>query len=140
MNRHRVLLFGDALALLLFLVIGEIQHDLLGAPDLVLKVILQFGAFGAAWWAMAWALGALTIQTPFVTWPFLGRSLLAWLFAAPAGVVLRAILLNQAAIVMPFVIAATGFGGLILLGWRVVYALAQTLLDRRLRPSAADSR
>lgn len=116
------LALGDAAALLLFLMLGEIQHAMLGSPDLIANVLKQLLAFGAAWFAAAWALGAFRLGQPPDWKAFLGRSVLAWLFAAPAGIVLRAVVLGQAAIVMPFVAAAMGFGGLILLAWRAIYA------------------
>jgi hypothetical protein len=134
---------GDAIALLAFLLLGEIQHDLIGSPELVPDLLKQFVAIGAAWFTLAWALGALGMGQPPNWRAFLGRSTLAWLFAAPAGIVLRAVALGQAAIVMPFVFAAIGFGGLILLAWRAIYALARTLIDRRrqrLSPATTQAR
>jgi hypothetical protein len=124
---------GDALALLLFLIIGEIQHNMLGSPDLIPNLLKQLVAFGTAWFVAAWAIHAFPTQ-PFNAKSFLGRSALAWLFAAPAGIVLRAILLGQAVIVMPFVFAALGFGGLILLAWRAIYAIARMMIEKRQRP------
>jgi UPF0716 family protein affecting phage T7 exclusion len=93
-------------------------------------VLKQLVAFGAAWFVIAAALSAYRTR-PFNARGFLGRSVLAWLFAVPAGIVLRAALLGQAAVLMLFVLAATAFGGLILLGWRAVYALIRVSADRR---------
>lgn len=134
MNKiNPVLALGDLLALLLFLIIGEIQHNMLGSPELIPNLFTQLVAIGAAWFVLAWALKAVPAQ-PFSAKSFLGRSALAWLFAAPAGIVLRAILLGDAAILMPFVFAATGFGGLIVLGWRAIYAIARTMIEKRQQP------
>lgn len=58
---------------------------------------------------------------PYVS--FLARSLNTWLVAAPIGILIRSYALGRAAIPTIFLVAALGFGGTFVLGWRAVCAL-----------------
>ncbi len=129
-----ILLTGDVIALLLFVFAGQRDHELVDPNQPVVGVILAALPFLPAWIVAGAWLGAFRFELddhkgrPYA---FLGRALNAWLVAAPIGIVLRALILGRAVIPTPFVIAATGFGGLFLLAWRVVFALGWRLLKNR---------
>ena len=73
-------------------------------------------------------LGAYRLR-PLPGWQvWLGRALNAWLVAAPLGLVLRALLRNQDAIPVIFILIAMSIGGLMIVGWR---ALAYWWVSRR---------
>jgi hypothetical protein len=55
--------------------------------------------------------------------PFLGRSALAWVFAAPIGLFIRMLWLDRGGIPIPFLLVTLAAGGLFLLGWRLVFWL-----------------
>lgn len=113
------LLAGDFITLLLFVFIGQRDHDMsiLGSlPSLITTTL----AVAVPWTAAAWLMGALRHPAGQV-WPaWFGRVLAAWLIAAPLGLVLRALLRGQASIPVPFILVMLGLGGLFMLGWRAV--------------------
>jgi len=119
-----LLLVGDALALALFVFVGQRNHETLGANPL-LGIAQTTLPFIAPWLVSALILGAYRIDAREKMTRFLARSLNAWLVAIPFALVWRAFMLNSQTIQTMFVITATGFGGLFLLGWRVLFLLAR---------------
>jgi len=119
-----LLLVGDALALALFVFVGQRNHETLGANPL-LGIAQTTLPFIAPWLVSALLLGAYRIDAREKMTRFLARSLNAWLVAIPFALVLRAFLLNSGTIQTMFVVTATGFGGMFLLGWRVLFLLAR---------------
>ena len=114
------LLIGDWLVLLLFVFIGQRDHEmaLVGSlPSLLVTTL----ALGLPWTAAAWALGALRPPAGAGWRPWLGRVAAAWLIAAPLGLLLRALVRGQAAIPVPFMRVILGLGLLFILGWRGIY-------------------
>lgn len=113
------LLAGDVLTLLLFVYIGQRDHELVDVENPVRGVLLAALPFAIAWVGAALALGAYRVTAadlrPRVAF---GRVLNAWLVAAPLGIVLRALWLDRAVIPTGFVLAALAFGGAMLLAWR----------------------
>jgi len=127
----RQLLIGDVLAAAAFVVVGQIFHNTLAAPDAAQRAILQIASIGAPFALLAWALGAYPARAPVTRADvglFLWRSLLAWLFAVPAGLFLRAWLLGQPTVLMAFVGPALASSAPFVLGWRLIYALSAALV------------
>lgn len=119
-NLQLILIVGDILALLLFVFIGQADHELVNPENPLGGVILSGAPFLAAWLVTAFLLGAFRAEVlnPRV---MLTRSLTTWLIALPIGIVLRAFLLNLAVIPFLFLLAAYAFGGLFVLGWRMAF-------------------
>ena len=125
------LLIGDWLVLLLFVFIGQRDHEmaLVGPLPTRLQTTLAVGqpgpaptlALGLPWTAAAWALGALRPPAGAGWRPWLGRVAAAWLIAAPLGLLVRALVRGQAAIPVPFMLVILGLGLLFILGWRGIY-------------------
>ncbi|MBK7218641.1 MAG: DUF3054 domain-containing protein [Candidatus Promineofilum sp.] len=121
------LLAGDWLVLLLFVLIGQRDHAISG-PGALPSLLNTAFSLGLPWTAAAFVLGAYRLR-PDPGWrQWLGRALNAWLVAAPLGLLLRALLRNQDAIPVTFILVAMSVGGLMIVGWR---ALAYWWVSRR---------
>jgi hypothetical protein len=138
-NRTLILIAGDTVAITLFLLIGEIQHGLLETYNPVVRTLAQAAMVTPPVILLSGLLGSYA-HPPINGWRdvarFLLRSALAWVLAAPLGLVIRAWGLQSATIVMPFVNAALAFGGLLLLLWRGAYALVALAQNRQQAPAA----
>jgi hypothetical protein len=111
---------GDMIALLLFVFIGQADHQTVSAENPIGGLLLGSAPFVGAWLVTAFLLGAYRadVLTPRA---MLTRSLSAWFIALPVGVVLRALLLERAVIPTAFVLVAFAFGGLFVIGWRMIF-------------------
>ncbi len=128
------LLAGDLITLLLFVFIGQRDHEIALAGSLP-SLLTTTLAVALPWTVAAWLLGALRL--PAGDWrPWFGHVLAAWLIAAPLGLILRALYRGQASIPVPFMLVMIGLGGLFVLAWR---ALAYWLAGRRARGLARQS-
>ena len=118
---------GDLIVLLLFVFIGQRDHGITG-PGAWPSLLNTAVSIGLPWTAAAFALGAYRLR-PDPGWRvWLGRSLNAWLVAAPLGLLLRALWRDQDVIPVIFILIAMGIGGLMMIGWR---AVAYWLIRRR---------
>lgn len=121
-NLKLVLAAGDILALLLFVLVGQVDHETVNA-ELPLAGLL-YGAlpFVGAWLVSAFLLGAfredvLNPRTMFT------RTITACFVALPLGIILRALMLGRAIIPVAFILAGLGFATLFLLVWRMGFVL-----------------
>jgi len=128
-KRTLLLLAGDLVMLLLFIYIGQRDHELIDANSPVLGLLLPTAIFAIPWIISGILLGSYDTDTS--TRSFVARSLNTWLVAAPLAVWLRALVLGRAVVPTSFISAALGFGGLMILGWRLVFALALVRLQER---------
>lgn len=129
-----ILVAGDIIVIALFLLAGEIQHGLMETYNPLFRTLAQVALVAPPVILLSWLLGLYThapIKRRRDAVLFLLRSALAWVLAAPLGLVMRAWGLQAPTIVMPFVNAALAFGGLLLLMWRGIYALI--VLSRQAR-------
>ena len=141
-----ILLVGDLIAVMAFVVVGQRDHNLVNEANPILGVLVTTVEFAAPWAVAGWVLGAfrdvgegdhpLRFATrafgtgrPYVS--FLARSLNTWLVTAPIGILVRSYALGRAVIPTMFLIAALGFGGLFVMGWRAVFAVAWWRLNRK---------
>jgi hypothetical protein len=119
-QQRLILLGGDWLTLTIFVFWGQIEHGLIGADFLfrllstTLVMILPWTIVGILW-------GAYQLEEGLGWRLFLGRALTTWLIAAPLMLVLRAYLREQTVIVVIFILVALALGGVMMLGWRVIY-------------------
>jgi hypothetical protein len=111
------LVAADWLVLLLFVFAGQRDHSMpvLGALPSLFTTAL---ALALPWTAAAWAMGAAALPVGIPARGWLSRVAAAWLIAAPLGLLLRALLRGQAAIIVPFMLVILGVGGLVMVGWR----------------------
>lgn len=136
MSRSRTLILaaGDLIALLLFVVIGQADHNTLNQSNPILGALPNLVALAIPWLIVAFLLQAYPRKSMGLA-QFMGRSALAWLIAAPLGLWLRSILQNRAVIPVPFLIVTLLVGGLMLLAWRLVFGL----VVMRKKPAAVET-
>ena len=115
-----ILVAGDLIALLLFIFIGQTDHETLSPGNPLGGILLTGAPFAAAWLVIGFIYGAFRadVLAPRV---MLTRTVTAWLIALPIGLALYAFLLGRAVIVLGFMLAAFSFGGLFILGWRMAF-------------------
>ncbi len=120
-NWQIILAVGDIIVLVLFTIIGQADHQTNDPNNPVGSLLLAGGPFIAAWLVVAFLYGAFRadVFTPRVMFT---RSLTAWLIAAPIGIILHSFALGRAVVPLNFILAAYGFGGLMVLGWRIIFA------------------
>lgn len=121
-SRTLILAAGDLITLLLFVVIGQADHDTLNQSNPILGALPNLLPLAAPWLVVAFLLQAYP-RKPMSLAQFMARSALAWLIAAPLGLWLRAILQDRAVIPLPFVLVTLGIAGLMLLSWRLAFWL-----------------
>jgi hypothetical protein len=117
MTNRFLLILGDWLVLLLFVFIGQRDHQITG-PGALPSLLLTTFAIALPWTLAAAVLGAYRFDDGLTIQRWLGRVLNAWLVAAPLGLVLRALLRGQNTIAVPFMLVMLGLGGLFMLAWR----------------------
>jgi hypothetical protein len=129
----RALLFvaGDLLALLAFVYIGQRDHGLVDAANPLWGVLWTAAPFVVVWLPVGIWMDIFPRVVPVNPRSLLIRSLNAWLVAAPLGVILRAFLLGRAVIPTSFLVATLSFGGLFVLGWRLLFVWASRLRGKR---------
>ncbi len=121
----RVLIVGDALALLAFGVIGRMTHNL-SASD-VSGVLETTVPFMVGWFVVAPWFGLFRSEIALAPMKTTVLTLLAWVpIGYPIGLVLWALVRRRSipdGIAPEFAIAALAATVVFLLGWRLVYAL-----------------
>ncbi|MCW5874364.1 MAG: DUF3054 domain-containing protein [Anaerolineales bacterium] len=113
MNSKTILMLGDAVLILLFMVVGLNFHD-----SAAVRLLPNFVPFAFAWWLA----GHYTDQWAVPTWRSLWKVIPAAVLAAPLGAVLRAAWLGGVALPLFTGITAAGLA-LVLIAWRAVYLL-----------------
>lgn len=129
-----LLLLGDLVALYLFVLGGQLDHELLPGANPLWYTLTRALPFLAVWLATVWLLG--TYRLPLVTgrqlfWSLGVGAVHAWVIAGPLGVLLRALLLGRATIPTLFLVTTLGFGTLFLLAWRLLFGLIYQARQRR---------
>lgn len=122
-----LMMAGDWLALGLFVFLGQIDHEVLNLP----RLLLQSAILALPWTVIALLLNGYWLSEGTTLRAFLSRSLLAWLVAAPLGLMLRALILGRTTIPVAFMIVTMGLGGLFLLVWRAAFFFLQTRAHRQ---------
>lgn len=117
-----ILLAGDLIALLLFVLLGQADHGTINTSNPIAGALRNVVSLAVPWLVLAWLLRAYPRTTPALP-GFLGRSALAWVIAAPIGLLIRMLWLGRGGIPIPFLLVTLAAGGLFLLGWRLIYWL-----------------
>lgn len=120
MRARWALVIGDVVAVLAFLLGGQTQHSTVNAGNPLLGLLVLGAYYVPVWLLVAWLLDAY----PPAALPlrdFLGRSLNAWLVAAPLATIVRSFGVGTAVIPVPFLLVTLGVGGAIVIGWRLLY-------------------
>lgn len=126
-------MLGDILVLLLFVLLGMRNHELLSRAGALAHLAANVLPLSLAWLLAATALGAWRFPLPLRMTAVLRATLLAWLLAAPLGLLLRALVLGSSTLVVVFMLVTLALGGALLLAWR---GLALWLVYGRARSSS----
>lgn len=119
-----VLLAGDIVALWLFVLVGQADHQTVDKANPLLGALPNVVSLAAPWLVLAWLLRAYPRgSTPPTVAGFMGRSALAWVLAVPLGLVIRMLWLDRGGIPIPFLVVTLAVGGMFLLGWRLIFWL-----------------
>jgi len=118
-----ILLTGDALAVILFIYLGQLQHQTVNLTNLLIQTLV----FALPWLIAGWLLGAFPKGDALDPRSMLLRSVNTWFVAAPLGLLLRAYALDRPAIPAIFIVTTYSLGAIFVLGWRVIFALAWKL-------------
>ena len=114
------LIIGDLMALILFVWIGQTDHGTTNISNPILGVIKASWEFALMWLLIGWPLEAFPHFKDWTVRTLLSRPLVAWLVAAPLGLLLRSLVLNRLNIPSLFLAATLGFGILFLWTWRLL--------------------
>lgn len=117
-----ILLTGDFLAILLFVFLGQQEHETVNLANPALGLLRAAFPFLLMWVIVGWALHA--IQRPAASLSarqLVGRGLNAWLVAAPLGLLMRAFLFDRDAIPIIFMLLTLTVGGTFIALWRLVF-------------------
>ncbi len=133
-----LLVLGDLVALAAFVLVGQADHSTLNTANPLLGALPNVVALATPWLIVAWLLRAFPRGAIAPTLAgFLGRSALAWVIAAPIGLVIRMVYLGRGGIPVPFLLVTLAAGGLFLLGWRLVFWLLVLRPRRKTPPEQA---
>ncbi len=129
-----LLFAGDLIALILFVVVGQRDHELVNEQNPISGVLLSTLYFAAPYLITGVLLRAFNFDADNegrFYFRFFGRWLNTWLVAAPLGILIRTFALGRAVIPTTFILAGMGFGGLFMLAWRILFALVVWWSNRR---------
>ena len=115
------LLGGDLGALLLFVYVGQRDHETVSDANPLLGVLWTVLPFALTWVCAGLAFGAFRAERPINPRAFFAALINTWLVAVPLGLLLRSLILGRAAIPTLFVITGYGFIALFLLAWRLLF-------------------
>lgn len=120
LDRETLLLGAGDVGLLTGLILfGQQQHDTLGDPLTSLETVAPFVL---GWLAMALLAGIYTRGLSASPIAVARVTTITWIAAANVGLILRTSSYFEGTTTWPFSLVITGFGLLVLVGWRVGYA------------------
>lgn len=118
-----ILLLGDLAAILLFVFLGQLDHDTTDPNNLILGLFRATFPFLITWIIVAFLAGAYPAAKNITIRTLLLHGLNAWLIAAPLGLLLRAFLLERGGIPAIFMLLTLVVGGAFVLIWRLLFIL-----------------
>lgn len=130
-----ILLIGDLITLILFIIIGQRDHGTVNHIHPVLGVLSASWEFALVWLVVGWPLGAFPRVEEWTTRVLLTRPVTVWLAAAPLGLLLRSWTLHRLNIPTLFLAATLGFGLVFLLAWRLLFVWGWKTAVRRQNPT-----
>lgn len=112
------LIAGDVLALLLFVVVGRLSHDM--TSDWLANVARIATPFLLGWFLVAVLVGAYRLQLVSDPGQFLLRTIVSWLVGTGLALVFRVLLFGDT-VTWAFALVALAFTGLFLISWRGIF-------------------
>lgn len=118
-----VLIIGDLLALILFVLVGQTDHGTVNQDNPLLGLLRASWMFALLWLLAGWPLDTFPRFENWTARILMGRALVTWLVTAPLGLLLRSLVLGRLNIPTLFLAATLGFGILFLWAWRLLLIL-----------------
>lgn len=118
-----LLLLGDLGAILLFVFLGQRDHDTTDPNNPLLGLLKAAFPLLMTWLVVALVGGAYPKADEMTLRRLLTRGLNAWLIAAPLGLMLRAFLFNRGGIPAVFMLLTLLVAGAFILLWRLLFGL-----------------
>jgi len=118
-----ILLLGDLIAIILFVFIGQQDHNTTDINNPVLGLLQASFPFLITWIIVAFIVRAYPSSQNITIRRLLVRGLNAWLIAAPLGLMLRAFLLERGGIPAIFMLLTLLVAGAFILIWRLLFGL-----------------
>ncbi|GGK14062.1 membrane protein [Caldalkalibacillus thermarum] len=109
---------GDAIILLIFVILGGMEHGMAISPGFVLNTAWPFLL---SWFVVGTATGVFRPAVLHQPRQALKTVSITWLVAGILGLAIRG-LLEQAVPSVPFILVTLGFNYVLLTGWRVILA------------------
>lgn len=125
---------GDCIALLLFVFIGQRDHEMIDPVHPLIGLLLTGAEFILPWIVAGYLLSAFRMEWAWSggrPYEFLTHTLNTWLVAGPLALLLRALVLGRAVIPTVFIVVALGLGGLFIFAWRLAFLLFWRILIAR---------
>lgn len=114
-RRNGILAGGDALAIAVFVAVGELQHG-----GTLAAGVGTYAEFAAGWVLAAAVLGVYGASGNGSRTRRLGRPLIAWVIAAVLAQGIRIAAGTSSGVAPAFLAVSIGAGGALLLAWRLV--------------------
>jgi hypothetical protein len=121
-NNKIILIVGDFLVMLLFVLVGRSSHSLLNAD--IQALMLTAAPFLFGWFIVTPWFGLFTAAVSLDWQALLPRLIISWAIGGTLALILRTLLLGRpvpAGIIPSFAIAAMGFSTLFMVIWRLGY-------------------
>jgi hypothetical protein len=118
-----LLLLGDLCAILLFVFLGQRDHDTTDPNNPLLGLLKAAFPLLVTWLAVALVVRAYPKADEMTLRRLLIRGLNAWLIAAPLGLMLRAFMFDRGGIPAIFMLLTLLVAGAFILIWRLVFGL-----------------
>jgi hypothetical protein len=119
-----ILLAGDLFAVLLFVFIGQRDHNTLDTARPLPGLLRAAFPFLLVWVVVVWPTRAVSWKGTEMGLPILlARAINAWLIAAPLALMLRAFILGGRTIPPTFMLVTLALGGAFVLAWRILFWL-----------------
>jgi hypothetical protein len=119
-----ILVLGDIVALILFTLIGQRQHDIAISA---MGIIVTTAPFIIAWLVVGFFMGAFKPSAYFNIGQAAKKVTIVWLIAGPVGLGLRA-LFEQKGVPLNFVIITMVVILIFLLVWRILFVLLKKII------------
>lgn len=117
-----IVLIGDLLAILLFVFVGQRDHNTVDTAQPLLGLLRTGFPFLLAWVTVAWIVRAIPLKPEDLRLrSLLGRAVNAWFIAAPLALMLRGFLLDGRMIPPAFLLVTLTLGSLFVLAWRLIF-------------------
>lgn len=129
-RRVITLVVGDAIAFLIFAIIGRSSHGEATGLAAVPQTVLTALPFAAGWFIVAPFAGAYRRELTAQPRKMAIRTMLAWVFAWPIAMALRGLFVDHAVPPISFSIITLLFNTVILLIWRWPYAINNSVKKR----------